>query len=142
MAEGWARALQPDRVEAFSAGTCPAGLDRLAVQVMAEAGVDISAQRSKHVMEFWNAPLDRVITLCDHAREVCPVSMLPAPAVHVGFDDPPSLALRASTPGEALEHYRRVRDEIRDLIEHLPEGILDLAKPPASRRVTEPPYKH
>jgi arsenate reductase len=106
---------------------------------MAEAGVDISAQRSKHVMEFWNAPLDRVITLCDHAREVCPVSMLPAPAVHVRFDDPPSLAARAATMEEALGHYRRVRDEIRDFVARLPEGFLQPGEPPATPHATEPP---
>ena len=84
-------------------------------------------------------PLDRVITLCDHAREVCPVSMLPAPAVHVGFDDPPSLARAAATTEEALGHYRRVRDEIRDFVERLPEGIIEPAEPPATPHATEPP---
>ena len=132
MAEGWAKALKSDRLEAFSAGTCPAGLDPLAVRVMAEAGVDISTQRSKHVMEFWNASLDRVITLCDYAREVCPVSMLPAPAVHAGFDDPPRLARQAGTMDEALAHYRRVRDEIRHLVESLPESLTQPADPPTA----------
>ncbi len=122
MAEGWARCLKAGRIEAFSAGTCPAGLDPLAVEVMAEVGIDISMQRSKHVMEFWNAPLDCVVTLCDNAREVCPAAMLPAPVFHAGFDDPPALARTAAGRNEALGHYRRVRDQIRDFVAGLPEA--------------------
>ncbi len=123
MAEGWARCLKPDRIEAFSAGTCPAGLDPLAAEVMAEVGIDISAQRSKHVMEFWNTQLDCVITLCDNARQACPLSMLSARVVHAGFDDPPSLALTAADRQQALDHYRRVRDQIRDFVASLPEAL-------------------
>jgi arsenate reductase len=123
MAEGWTRALKADRIEPFSAGTAPARLDPLAVQVMAEAGVDISRQYSKHVLSFRDAPLDCVITLCDSARQACPAPMLAARTLHVGFDDPSSLARHAAAPQEALAHYRRVRDEIRQFVADLPDYL-------------------
>ncbi len=123
MAEGWARHLRADRIEPFSAGTAPAGLDPLAVEVMAECAVDISSHQSKHVLTFWDVPLDYVITLCHHARQVCLVSMLDAPLIHAGFDDPPRLALHAPDTRHALAHYRRVRDEIRNFVATLPQSI-------------------
>src|SRR4030042_3422637 len=73
MAEGWARHLKADSIEAYSAGVEPAGLSQTAVRVMAEAGVDNSGQRSKHVDELAAMPFDYVVTVCDHAREACPV---------------------------------------------------------------------
>lgn len=73
MAEGFAKALRGDRIEAFSAGTVPQGLNPNAVRVMAELGIDISMQRSKYVEEFLGQPLDYVITVCGHANETCPV---------------------------------------------------------------------
>lgn len=120
MAEGWARHLKSDCLEAFSAGVEPQTLNPLAVQVMAEVGIDISGYRAKHVRELGETKFDCVITVCDHARETCPV--LPgARSVHVGFDDPPFLARNAKTEEEALAHYRRVRDEIRDFVRKMPE---------------------
>ena len=75
MAEGWARALKADSIEAFSAGTAPHGVDPLAVRAMAEAGVDISAHQSKSLQKLMDlhrdAPFDFVITVCDNAREAC-----------------------------------------------------------------------
>jgi len=91
--------------------------------VMAEAGVDISAHRSKHIEELRDVPLDVVVTVCGHAHETCPVIAGGPRIVHVGFDDPPRLAKSATTEEEALDHYRRVRDEIRTFIESLPESI-------------------
>jgi arsenate reductase len=126
MAEGWTRALKADCIEPFSAGTAPAGLDPLAVQVMAEVGVDISRQYSKHVLSFRDVPLDCVVTLCDSASQACPAPMLTARIVHVGFDDPPTLARAAASRQEALAHYRRVRDEIRQFVAGLPENIARL----------------
>ncbi len=123
MAEGWTRALKADRIEPFSAGTAPAGIDPLAVQVMAEAGVDISRQYSKHVLSFRDVPVDCVVTLCDSARQACPAPMLTARTIHVGFDDPPTLARAAASRPEGLGHYRRVRDEIRQFVEALPDSI-------------------
>jgi len=91
--------------------------------VMAEAGVDISRQRSKSVVEVMDVPFDYVVTVCDHAHESCPLFPSKAKIVHVGFDDPPRLAKDARTEEEALGHYRRVRDEIRAFVERLPEAL-------------------
>lgn len=124
MAEGWTRHLQGERLAAFSAGVAPRGLDRRAVAAMAEAGVDISGHRSKHVDELSDVDFDYVVTVCDRAREQCPVFPLTAKVAHVSFDDPPRLAAEARTEAEALSHYRRVRDEIRAFVASLP-GSLD-----------------
>ncbi|MDB5355238.1 MAG: arsC [Phycisphaerales bacterium] len=123
MAEGWARKLKPEAIEPFSAGTEPHGMNPRAVRAMAEAGVDISSHHSKHVDTLKDIPLDYVVTVCDHANETCPVFPGHAKRVHVGFDDPPRLAIDARTEEEAMNHYRRVRDEIRDFIATLPEGL-------------------
>ena len=123
MAEGWARCLKADVVEAYSAGVAPKTLDLRAVRVMAEAGVDISAQRSKHVRELAGIHHDYVVTVCGHAHENCPVFAGKTRIVHVGFEDPPVLAAGAKTEEEALVHYRRVRDEIRAFVERLPEAL-------------------
>ena len=121
MAEGWARALMSDRIDAHSAGTRPHGLNPLAVRAMAEAGVDISGHRSKRPEEI-GSDFDVVFTVCDAAHESCPV-MPGARIVHVGFDDPPRLAAGAATDEDAMVHYRRVRDEIRAFVERLPAAI-------------------
>lgn len=123
MAEGWVRHLKRDRIEAHSAGVEPHGLNPRAVQVMAEAGIDISQQRSQHIDEFRDTPLDWVISVCDHARETCPALPGRTRQMHVGFDDPPRLAAGAVTEEEALSHYRRVRDEIRAFVEQMPENL-------------------
>jgi arsenate reductase len=125
MAEGWARHLKADSLEAFSAGIEPRGLDPRAVAVMAEAGVDISCQRSKRVDELKGVRLDYVVTVCGAAREQCPVLAGAAKIVHAGFDDPPQLAKSAANEREALSHYRRVRDEIRAFVETLPQALRD-----------------
>ena len=117
MAEGWARHLKGDQIEAYSAGIETHGLNPDAVRVMAEAGVDISGQRSKHVVELRSVEFDYVVTVCDHAHESCPVFPGKAKVIHVGFDDPPRLAANAKTEEERLTPYRRVRDEIRAFIE-------------------------
>ncbi len=123
MAEGWARHLKADRFEAYSAGVETHGLNPKAVQVMAEAGVDISGHRSQHIDEFGDVELDHVITVCGHAHESCPVFPGKTKVTHVGFDNPPRLAKEAATDEEALGHYRRVRDEIRAFVETLPECL-------------------
>lgn len=123
MAEGWARALKADVIEPYSAGTAKHGLNPLAVQVMAEAGVDISGQYSKTVDELGDIEFDYVVTVCDRARESCPLFLGNAKVVHMGFDDPPALAKDAKSEEEALQHYRRVRDEIRAFVERLPEAL-------------------
>ena len=117
MAEGWARHLKGDRIEAYSAGIETHGLNSDAVRVMAEAGVDISGHRSKLVSEFRNVEFDYVVTVCDHAHESCPVFLGKAQVIHAGFDDPPRLAAGAKTEEERMGPYRRVRDEIRAFVE-------------------------
>jgi arsenate reductase len=123
MAEGWARALKGDRIDVWSAGVEKHGLDPAAVRVMAEAGVDISQQRSKTLDEVGDVRFDYIVTVCGDARESCPVFSGGAKIVHRGFDDPPSLAENAATGEEALGHYRRVREEIRAFVEKLPEAL-------------------
>ncbi len=121
MAEGWARSLLHDRVEAYSAGIETHGLNPHAVKVMAEAGVDISHHRSKHVDELHEIVFDLVFTVCGHADEHCPMFPHKTRVIHQGFDDPPRLAKDAKSEEETLIPYRRVRDEIRRFIETLPE---------------------
>lgn len=123
MAEGWARHLKADLIDAYSAGIETHGMNPNAVRVMAEAGVDITTQRSKNVRELLDVPLDVVVTVCGHANETCPVFPASARVVHVGFDDPPKLAKSAATEEEALNHYRRVRDQIRQFVETLPQSL-------------------
>jgi len=123
MAEGWARLLKGDAIAPYSAGIETHGLDRRAVRVMAEAGVDISGHRSKHVSELMDVPFDYVVTVCGHAHETCPMFPGKAKVVQAGFDDPPALAKDAATEEEALAPYRRVRDEIRQFVESLPESL-------------------
>lgn len=123
MAEGWAHALKTDVIEACSAGIEKHGLNPTAVRVMEEAGVDISGHKSKSVDEVMHVPFDCVVTVCDHARETCPVFPGKARVIHAGFDDPPKLAETAASEEEALSHYRRVRDEIRAFVESLPQSL-------------------
>ena len=120
MAEGWARHLKSGVIEPYSAGIETHGLNSNAVKVMAEAGVDISGHRSKNVSELMAVPFDYVVTVCGPAHETCPTFPGKAKIVHVGFDDPPALAKDARAEEEAINHYRRVRDEIRAFVETLP----------------------
>jgi arsenate reductase len=115
--------LKGDVIEPYSAGIEAHGLNPNAVKVMAEAGVDISGQRSKNVSELRDVQFDYVITVCDQASENCPLFPGRAKIMHVGFDDPPRLARDARSDEEALTHYRRVRDEIRAFVESLPEAL-------------------
>lgn len=120
MAEGWARHLLSDQMEACSAGTDPQGLNPLAVKAMAEVGVDISGHSSKSIARCEPDTLDLVVTVCDHAHEHCPLFTGDTRVVHRGFEDPPRLAADARSDEEALPHYRRVRDEIRAFVETMP----------------------
>ena len=125
MAQGWAKHLKADSIEPYSAGIEPHALDPLAVKVMAEAGVDISAHKSKHCSELKNIDFDYVVTVCDDAHEKCPLYPGKTKTVHVAFEDPPRLAKNAKSQEEALRIYRRIRDQIRDFIKTLPLAILD-----------------
>jgi arsenate reductase len=123
MAEGWGRHLKGERADFYSAGIETHGLNPNAMKVMAEAGVDISGHRSQHIDAFKDVPLDYVITVCGHADENCPILPGRTKVVHHGFDDPPKLAREAATEEAGLNHYRRVRDEIRAFVETLPESL-------------------
>jgi len=123
MAEGWTRALKNDEIEVYSAGIEIHGLNPNAVKVMAEAGVDISSQKSQHIDEFKDTKIDYVITVCSHAHETCPFFPGNAKVIHVGFDDPPKLSPPDASEEEKLDGFRRVRDEIRAFVETLPEFL-------------------
>ena len=123
MAEGWARALKGDVIEAYSAGIETHGLNPNAVKVMSEAGVDISKQTSKNVRTLLDIPFDYVVTVCGHANEHCPFFPGHTKVVHVGFDDPPALAKQVEGEEAKLDCYRRVRDEIRAFADTLPEAL-------------------
>lgn len=109
MAEGWLRHLAADRFEVFSAGTRPAGLNPHSVEAMHEVGIDISGQRSKSVDEFAGQPFDYVITVCDGAKEACPILPGPGRRMHQSFEDP-----AAAPADEQPEVFHRVRDQIGD----------------------------
>lgn len=131
MAEGWTRHLKGDVIEPYSAGLEAHGLNPHAVRVMQEAGVDIAGQASKTLDKLANLPLDYVVTVCDHAHEACPVFHGQARMLHRGFDDPPRLAAAETDPEMALDHYRRVRDEIRMFIQTLPDAFASNTDPKA-----------
>ncbi len=122
MAEGLCRALRGELLEPASAGIEKHGLNPDAVAVMAEIGIDISGQQSNTLDEL-EGEFDYVVTVCDHASESCPYFPARTALVHRGFDDPPALAKTAATREEALDQYRRVRDEIREYILTLPAAL-------------------
>lgn len=109
MAEGFLRAYGADRYEAYSAGIKPSVVNPLAVAVMREVGIDISAHRSKDVAEFLGQHFATIITVCDNANEHCPIFPGPAVREHWPFDDP---AHAQGNADEQREVFRRVRDEI------------------------------
>jgi len=127
MAEGWTKHLKSNVIEAYSAGVEIHGLNPNAVKVMAEAGVDISAHKSKHIDEFQDVRLDFVVTVCGHAHETCPYFPGNCTVVHVGFDDPPKMAQELVEKGtseeEQINCYRKVRDEIKAFVETLPDSL-------------------
>jgi arsenate reductase len=123
MAEAWTNYLQKDKFMAYSAGIAPKGVDPKAIKVMAEAGVDISSQRSKDIDSLGAMEFDYVVTLCDNANEACPFFPAKTRLLHRGFDDPPRLSEGISDEDEALRHYRRVRDEIKTFVENIEEEL-------------------
>ncbi|MDZ7761647.1 MAG: arsenate reductase ArsC [Desulfovermiculus sp.] len=125
MAEGWARHLHGEKIDAASAGLIKHGVDPRAVKVMAESGVDISGQVSKTIEELPDKDFDVVITLCDSANESCPFFPGQVTRLHQGFDDPPLLTKGIQDEERALTVYRRVRDEINEFVQQLPEQIED-----------------
>lgn len=124
MAEGWLRQYAAGRAEVFSAGIKPAGLNPMAVAVMRERGIDISGHRSKHVDDLANEDFLFVITVCDSAREACPVFPGALYQLHWSFEDP---AGASGTEDEKLEVFRRVRDEIAEHVKTFAqrEGLMN-----------------
>lgn len=110
MAQGWLRHFGGQRVEVFSAGTRPSAVHPLAIQVMAEAGVDISGHTSKHLDRYLNEPFDVVVTVCDSARESCPVFPRASRMVHQSFADPDQPGL---SPEALRSLFERTRDQVR-----------------------------
>ena len=123
MAEGFARKMCSDSLQAYSAGVDPGTLDARAVQVMAEIGIDISGQRPKSIESLGTIPFDVVITLCDHANETCPYFPGKVLRLHQGFDDPPKMAAKETKEEAVLDVYRKVRDEIRSFVATLPQTL-------------------
>lgn len=116
MAEGLLREMAGDRFEVFSAGTRPAGLNPNAVAAMREAGVDISAHRSKSVDEFAGQQFDYVITVCDNARESCPIFPGGGKRIHRSFPDP------AAHPAEPQVTFCQVRDQLHSWLKEFVAG--------------------
>jgi arsenate reductase len=123
MAEGWTRHLKGEAIEACSAGLEKHGMNPHAIQVMAEAGVDISRHFSKTPAEIGAVHFDYVVTVCGHASENCPIFQGQTTVVHAGFDDPPKLTQHLPDGEEKLAVYRRVRDQIRAYVETLPGSL-------------------
>ena len=123
MAEALLRAMYADRYEAYSAGVAATSVDSRAVRAMLEIGIDISAQRSKSTEKFQDTIFDLVVTVCDRAKQACPICstqlQLPSKSprakevIHRSFADP---ATAAGSEEEQLEAFRRVRDEIKDWV--------------------------
>jgi arsenate reductase len=120
MAEGWARHLKGDVIEAFSAGIRPVGVNSRAIKVMAEVGVDISMHRSKHFDEFSGIDFDYVVTLCDNAAENCTVFNGKAKVIHKPFDDP---YYASGSEENIMDTFRKVRNDIKRFVETLPESL-------------------
>ena len=117
MAEGLLRHEAGDRFEVFSAGTKPGQVRPEAIAVMRELGIDLSGHRSKHVDEFAGQAFDYVLTVCDNAKESCPIYPGHTNRLHRSFDDP--AAVQGSEP-DRLAVFRRVRDEIRNYLRAFP----------------------
>lgn len=118
MAEGWAKMYWGHEFNIYSAGTKKHGMNETAIKVMKEAGVDISSHISKTTDELPNVNFNYVMTVCDNAKESCP--FFPGgKVIHMGFQDPPALTKDMANEEEILAVYRRVRDEIHEVIKNL-----------------------
>ena len=127
LAEGILRAAAGDALDVQSAGSQPAGyVHPLAIEVMREIGIDISAHRSKHMNDFLLQRVETVITVCGKADQVCPHFPGQMNRHHWAFDDP---AHATGTDAEKLAVFRRVRDEIKRVFEAYAAGRRDQAKP-------------
>jgi arsenate reductase len=128
MAEGLLRHMAGDRFEVSSAGTKPSVVRPEAIAAMAEIGIDLTGHRSKSVDEFAGKPMDYVITVCDNAKESCPVFPAGTKRMHWPFQDPPGP--NEYTDEERLEVFRMVRDQMRERFAHeLRDGVFAATKP-------------
>jgi arsenate reductase len=119
MAEGYLRKVAGDQFEPMSAGIEPKGLNPLAVEAMSEIGIDISRQKSKDVVGFLGQPIPYVVTVCDNAKQRCPIFPRTYKFLHWSLDDP---AAAIGTHEEKLSVFRRVRDEIA---KHIDEEFVE-----------------
>ncbi len=117
MAEAFANTLRPDEIEAFSAGVNPSKVNERAIEVMAEAGIDISSHCSKSIDDLAGIDFDYVITLCDKAKQNCPISPDRAKKIHRSFGDP---TMKTGAEEQIKAEYRKVRDQIKSFIKNLP----------------------
>nr|WP_320114707.1 arsenate reductase ArsC [uncultured Desulfuromonas sp.] len=124
MAEGWAKQLNADAINPFSGGIFQHPIDPRAIQVMDEAGVDISKQETHDIQNFLEKDIDYVVTVCSEAAKQCPTFPTQVKVINQHFDNPPELTREMATEEEKLAVYRRVRDEIRQFVEQLPEKIM------------------
>jgi arsenate reductase (thioredoxin) len=120
MAEGLLRHDAGDRFEVFSAGVNPNRVRPEAIAVMQELGIDLSAHRSKHADEFAGQSFDYVLTVCDHAREVCPIFPGKTVTIHHSFVDPADFN---GSEEERLALFRKVREEIREYLRTFPAKV-------------------
>ena len=120
IAQGWAKHLKSDTIEAYSAGVAPASaVSHRAIEVMKEVGVDISGQKPKHIDDLNDIDFDYAITLCGHAAETCPV-ITGARVIHNGFDDP---SFVQGDEEEIMATFRQLREDIRVFIEKMPGNL-------------------
>jgi arsenate reductase len=119
IADGWAKRLKGDCVNAFSAGIAPAEeINSYAVKVMADAGVDISQQFPKHIESLRSVPFDYIVTLCDETRDACPVVPEHTGTIHAPFVDP---TFMPGTEQEKIAAFIKLRDDIRNFVEKMPQ---------------------
>ena len=119
MAEGILKHLAPDKFEVFSAGAHPCGVNPMAIKVLKEQGIDISDQRSKSIEEFKDKNFDYVITVCDVAKQTCPVFPGEYEKIHWSLEDP---GLVQGTEGEKLQAFRETREKLKERIRDFLKG--------------------
>ena len=120
IAEGWARHLKADVIDAYSAGIHPIGVSSRAIETMAQAGVDISMHTSKHVDDLGGIDFDYVVTLCDNAAQNCPIFDGKAQVIHRPFKDP---YFATGTEEQIMAEFRETRDRIKAFIETIPASL-------------------
>lgn len=120
MAEGWARHLKGDIIDAYSAGILPIGVSSRAIETMAEAGIDISMHTSKYSDDLGGIDFDYVVTLCDNAAQNCPVFPGKLKVIHKPFKDP---YFATGSEEQVMAEFRKVRDQIKTFIETIPDSL-------------------